>query len=439
MSADTDMRQSPQSLAMGLKMPTTSSVSVECTRVASTAPIAKTVSMDKAGRIEKRDSPGISGGYAERMSVQTAASFAKILKDTKQNECLILGAIVRPGDGHPLVLDRQLPSRPDAIARTKEHFRYQEGRPAWLGYDIDIGQFPADLKSRVQECGGVLATLQTRIPGFDGAARVARPSSSSGIRNRRTGEETGLRGLHVYVLIKDGADAQRAIGVLHRRLVLAGFGYPFVTKAGLVQVRSIVDTVASGVPYRLWYEADAILSHPDLEHTARGRRIFAREGAALDTTAALPDLSDGELNAFRRAEAELREGVRSEALAIRGRFNVEQGRSVLDVDDDRRWPLVTIAGSHEIHLDQAVAGQRTIRALDIILKPSLFHERTCADPLEPDYGGGVNKAVILSDNAAALRPRIHSQAHGGIEYQIRLTADEAASFVLGQEVQNARA
>ena len=59
--------------------------------------------------------------------------------------------------------------------------------------------------------------------------------------------------------ILDGGDAADFVSRLHDRLVLAGWGSTFVSEAGSVQVRSLIDTSASGVGERLWFEADAIV------------------------------------------------------------------------------------------------------------------------------------------------------------------------------------
>ena len=58
----------------------------------------------------------------------------------------------------------------------------------------------------------------------------------------------------------------------------------------------------------------------------------------------------------------------------------------------------------------------------ILAAPKTTTKRHVSDPLEPDYGGGKNKAIIYTDG----RPHIHSLAHGGIEY--RLEPDPRPSF-----------
>ena len=80
-----------------------------------------------------------------------------------------------------------------------------------------------------------------------------------------------------------------------------------------------------------------------------------------------------------------------------------------------------LSGDFEIYLDEG--GPVTVR--EIIANPDQFHRQTCADPLEPDYGGGRNLAILYTDGH---RARVCSLAHGGIDY--RLVPDAAAFFDL---------
>ena len=80
-----------------------------------------------------------------------------------------------------------------------------------------------------------------------------------------------------------------------------------------------------------------------------------------------------------------------------------------------------LSGDFEIYLDEG--GPVTVR--EIIANPDQFHRQTCADPLEPDYGGGRNLAILYTDGH---RARVCSLAHGGIDY--RLVPDAADYFDL---------
>jgi hypothetical protein len=84
----------------------------------------------------------------------------------------------------------------------------------------------------------------------------------------------------------------------------------------------------------------------------------------------------------------------------------------------------TLTGMHEILLDDGAV----VTVMDVLCEPERFDGATCADPLEWDYGGGRNKAIIYTDRS---RPAIFSQAHGGQWFDLRLTSgDLQASSII---------
>ncbi len=412
-------------------MNNTSGDGAEITRVVSQKPLTKAYGVAADGAFEKGDAPGLSRATVERVPASRAASLGSLLAATKSNEAFVLGSCQKPGDRHPLVVKEALSDNPDAVARTDEFFAYRPGSPAWLGLDLDVGQSPDDLRDRVEAAGGYRRVLGTVIPGLDQLDLVARPSSSSGIRNRKSGKSTGLRGLHIYIRASDGSDARRVVKAIHGRLVLAGFGWPFITRAGTVQVRSIVDTVASGNGSRLWYEADAILVDPALEHVPGGRKIVVQPGSPLDTSA-IPDLTSLELERLRQVAADIRSGAREPAEVIKAHRERELGANFQEVGrTPADYPIIELTGAHPIQLDDG----RVVRVIDLLAEPQAFHRLTCADPLEPEYNGGRNLAVIftLPSPGRRAQPQIFSQAHGGQLYVFRLTAAEVIQFIRDKE------
>ncbi len=234
-------------------------------------------------------------------------------------------------------------------------------------------------------------------------------------------------GYHVYIPTVDGGDAKAFVGRLHDRLVLAGWGFPFVSEAGSVQVRSLVDTAASGMGERLWFEASAVLG-AGLEHVGQARAPESFRGRVLDTKDALPPLTADEQSKLRDIHMALRDSVASVAASKRQQ-HVEHIREQITqrgedptsatavvarlVDADTRGVL---NGRHPLHMDNGSIA--TVN--DVLTNRSDYHMITCADPLEPSYGGGTNKAVIFTDGR---RPRLYSHAHGGRLYT--LAYDEA--------------
>ena len=92
--------------------------------------------------------------------------------------------------------------------------------PAWMLIDFDTKGMPIEVKARIEALGGVWGALTTIAPGLQGAARVLRASTSSGLSREDTGEQIAdAGGLHIYVLVKDGAD-------------VSGFCMPCMISAG---------------------------------------------------------------------------------------------------------------------------------------------------------------------------------------------------------------
>jgi hypothetical protein len=63
---------------------------------------------------------------------------------------------------------------------------------------------------RLEECGGFWGAICQVLPALETIACVERASTSSGLRNKETGESfEGSGGLHVVVPVTDAADIPR--------------------------------------------------------------------------------------------------------------------------------------------------------------------------------------------------------------------------------------
>lgn len=80
------------------------------------------------------------------------------------------------------------------------------------------------------------------VPGLKRAARVTRASTSTGLFNRGANERfDSSGGEHNYILVKDGADIDRATQAFHARAWLHGFGWKVLGAVGQVLDRSLID------------------------------------------------------------------------------------------------------------------------------------------------------------------------------------------------------
>ncbi|QPC90007.1 AAA family ATPase [Mesorhizobium sp. INR15] len=402
----------------------------------SSGALAKTFSVDPTtGRPISTRSPGMATGLARRVTIagdaaSIATVFAKHLTALTSCEALVLVPPPAGNESAQIVTGAMLDAEPDAIARSKAFFVHPRG-PAVLGLDFDVKDWPADIRARVAAAPGELTGVLTGVfAEFGTACTVLRPSSSTGVVNTMTGATTGANsGQHRYQFVADGADIASFADRLFAKLVLAGFGFPFISKSGAVSVRTLIDKIATKGPERLWYEASALLDDVRLAYApgAREPRIINPNGGFLDTRR-LAALSPNEEAEFVRRVEEIRRACAADAAAIAAKYrSAEINRYVAAGESpDVAERIVSAAverselmGSFRLHLDDG----RRVTVAEILADPEQFHRKTCADPIEPEYGGGRNKAIIYTDGSY---PHIATQAHGGADY--RLVPDFAALY-----------
>jgi hypothetical protein len=396
------------------------------------SPLTKTYAGTPVGQIEKVLDPFLTSGTARCVRLDPAQplapQLARIVEGVGRDEALVLGQLggAATGVDEAVVttkarLDsvRAKAGGKPVVTRTKDTFGYAAGVPAVLGLDHDGKDLPQALRERLEREGGLLGVLQRVCPALGRAALVARPSVSTGIRHRASGQETPGGGLHVYVPILDGGDAAGFVDRLNSLLLLDGWGWPFVSKIGHVEVRSLLDTAASGRSERLWFEADAVLSGTDLEHVPGARTVQVQDGLALDTLAALPPLPKGTKADAERVKVDLKASAVAPAAQARNAWQEDRAAALVKqgMDPARAQRFAAQApdalpGDWPLHLDDG----RLVLVAEVLRDPAAFHGETCADPLEPDYGGGKNKARIHANSAW---PSVFSHAHGGRTYPLR--------------------
>lgn len=401
---------------------------VQYTIAKSSRPIAKRFAAI-AGKPAKRssDAPLVAGTATTSFLTGTAAEMVSQLADALNamdvSQVLIC---VPPPEGKvswPLVVDDKVDEAEGSISRTKRFFQTPEG-PALCPLDFDTKEFPSSILARLSS---LRAPLEAIFPAFAYAADVSRPSMSTGIRHKGTGAETPKQGgLHRYFIAKDGQDVPRFARVLRDRLILNGWGWPQVTAAGRVLVKTLIDFNATTDQSRVWYEGQAILESDELEFVPDARKPVVRAGGFLDTSL-LPDLSDAERAELNRIEFELRAEKADEAERVRldhkqlmrGRVPglAPTGFAAFNDDHDQAIEHYVLQGDFPILLDDG----RLVTAREITQAPNRYAGLTCPDPLEPEYGAGRNVAIILNGGG---NTRIESQAHGGQTFHIRMKVSD---------------
>jgi hypothetical protein len=392
-------------------------------------PLTKRISIAPDGSIISDGSACLmSRGIARRAMISDVTQLAKLIEEMGSHQALGLGALRADlPDPVRVVIKAQINANtpPDIIARTANNIFYRRGQPAFALLDFDMKGMPQDIAGEISRLGGVSEALMSVIPALAGVARVTRASTSAGLFRSDTGEKIpGSGGLHIFLLVSDGADVERFLKVLHDRCWLAGFGWMMLGAAGQVLDRSLVDVSVFGAE-RLVFEGSPVLE-PPLQQDLGRRRPIATEGNALDTIAICPalttveaaklkELKDKSAYKLRPAVAEARSAfIKREAARIVKRTGMQQRaaeRVALHHCDGILLPDVELA------FDAPEFAGCTVG--DVLTNPDRFEGATLADPLEGiPYGACKAKVMLKSDGT----PFIHSFAHGRTFYQLKADA-----------------
>ena len=364
----------------------------------------------------------MANGTARRAEINGMPALADLINTFAPNEAYALG---RLKDGLPDHV-RVVPAAklngakdPSVIARTKEYLIFKEGEPGLALLDVDLKGIPDDAKRRIEECGGVWGALCKAFPAFKTVARVERASTSSGLRNRTTGEPfPSSGGCHIVIPVLDVTDIPRFLSDLHGRLWLAGFGWGMVSAAGSFLERAMIDKFV-GSPERLIFEGAPIVEPPLVQED---RNAVAHDGTILDTRRCAP-LTDDEKKELQKLKDAEEHRLAPQLKAAREAWSAEHikrltasgktkaaARALIDRWIDRQ----ELTGEFPLSFDDPSIAGTTVA--DVLAAPDKYINKSLSDPFEgPAYGR--NKAILY------LRPDgslfIHSFAHGEINYELK--------------------
>ena len=350
------------------------------------------------GCLVRKPAKNFSVGTFETVSVDSIGSLLAFLKK------------LCPGDFLTAGVHQSLPSGrcglgSNDIHRTKENFPFISGQPGLLIIDGDnldkLGL--SDINSFANALEAVVGST---------AEYVLSPSASSGISYDAI---VGLpKGIHAMLFVVDAAAIPATLNALHKRAVLLGYAWPMITKDGKILIRSLVDT-AMKTSNQPCYEGGAICG----DGITQTRDVLSSEsGLELAYVKAQP-LSPSEEEEFLHTVQRLTNSVADEASQVRARWrssrlegmvssgcSAENANKILDAALLGTYPI--LYSDFKILTDNY--GILTIR--EILADRIKYHEATCRDPLDWEYGSG--KAKIYSNNSG--RPAIHSFAHGETSY-----------------------
>jgi RepB DNA-primase from phage plasmid len=284
------------------------------------SPLTKKIWLEPDGSIASdRSACVLARGVAERITLASLEEFAELLDrmGRRSDQALALG---RLRAGLPtkvkLVTKDELdgPGLANVMARTGRDIVYRKGQQALALLDHDTKGMPADVKAKLQQLGGFWPALLSVLPALRGVARVSRPSTSSGLYRDDTGAPVKESdGMHVYILVLDGADIERFLRALHMRFWLAGFGWLIVDASGKLLERSLIDRIVGG-PERLCFEGKPILEPPLRQKL---RRTIVVDGVPLDTATHCPPLTSAEIAKFAELKEQQRQLLAAKAAKAR--------------------------------------------------------------------------------------------------------------------------
>lgn len=402
------------------------------------SPVRLTLLESKSGALTKRYGPDEDGDVkktANAVEMAAGSAWAKTAGSSAQVALEKLGSAIAqmkptqafmtglPPEGREqweIVTAKDTRLDPDAgiIARTNDHFRPIEG-PAFFPLDFDVKDYPAEIKVRLAAAGGLEAVMRTVCPALGEAAKLVSPSASSHIVNPATGKGTGSAGEHWYFVLTDGMATVELAKSIAARLEAAGWVWGQVTAAGTIVLKTLIDTAASN-PSRIWYEARPVLTGGLVASPAKAPRLVPGRALRPDDVSPVTSTEEEARREHRARAVSAKEAEAAKVKAAREADLIEK-RVARGAAPEAAARAVKSAvagdlfGDFEVFFDDGTSA--TVR--EILDNPAAFHRKTGPDPLEHEYGGGKNVAIVQASHP----PQIFSQAHGNLTY--RLFRDEA--------------
>lgn len=402
-------------------------------------PLTKRITLDADGSLHSDGSTCVmSNGIARRVALSTLDAFADRITGLSPSQAIALGSLRSDLPDEVLVVTKDQLSKmngsagSNTIARTADHIAYAPGRPALALIDIDTKGMPDKVCARVHELGGFWLALISVVPELATVAHVTRRSTSTGISRTDTGEIlTGSNGMHVFVLIQEGAEVERFLRTLHDRCWLHGLGWMMVGAGGQLLERSLVDRMVYA-PERLVFEGPPVLGNPLVQDKAL-RRATAKDGLPLDTLTACPPLrivEQANLDSLRAQDSArlAPDRAKSRETFITGQVARLAKRAAIAPEAARRVIERQCEGvlRSEVVLPFDSEDLRECTVADVLADPERFEGSTLADPLEGVvYGRGKAKIMRRADGA----PWINSFAHGQTVYELRHSAESIRNIL----------
>lgn len=380
---------------------------------ASEAPLTKSFDL-QAGKLHRVTSAKLVHGNAHRIGVACIREFADLLASLKPHQALAYG-ITDKLDAE-IVTDASVPNKPGAISRTRKYFSFRPA-PAIMLLDHDPAPDAPPLTAEQ-----LRDSLIEACPELADAPMAAHASASSFIYDGER-ELRGAGGWHLYVVVADGSDIERAGKALYEHCWRADIGdkcpgHYQVSKSGQLLDRNLIDA-SVWQPEHLDFAAGALCLDP----VAQRRPVVQlwNHNAPPFDTRRIANLTPEQAETVSKHRAAAREAVNDERTLMRAAYRAGRVAELCTrgLDDTRAGEIIDQALDHNALLGDfeltTSYGER-IKVAEVLANKTKFHATRFADPMEPEYGN--DGRIAYANLYGGGRPYIYSHAHGGRRFEL---------------------
>ena len=377
----------------------------------STGVLCKQFSLDPEGNLQKTSAPNFYAGRAHTVSIANLTALKELQSRLKHADALAYGVF----KDMPEKVDVGTLSNPKdgTVARCRDQMQWPQGAGIMM-LDIDPDGMPDALRSRLD--ANPIGLVVEALPELNGISILSTASASSHIYQ---GEKClkGKGGVHVYLEVDNAQEIPRIGEIFAKRLWLRGYGFIRISRTGALLVRQLVDSLV-WQPERLDFAAGAKCLQGLEQRRPPGLII---EGDILKAERIEPLSTNEEVQyealvaTAKQANKDGAETVREGYIAQQADKLVSQGNAS-DLQAARaivQSRITLSAGGHfelqpldRLQFDDPKLGIKSVA--EVLANPATYHEKTLADPHEPEEGRCKAK-LYANPNGSVM---VHSMAHG---------------------------
>ncbi len=407
---------------------------IRLTKWTASSPVTKQLALESDGSVKKTSTAAqLSSGSVEQLDC-APKDLLNLLKNIGLHDCLSYGV---PRDNHiSRVLSRKRydasAEQGNAMTRTVDCMAWPDG-PAVFMIDYDP---PTVGKAFTKD--EFLSAIYSIIQDLEDCAHIWGVSTSSCLYDSTNNTEIrGIQGQRLYIIVNHGVDIPRAGRVLFKRFWLNGHGSIKISRAGSLLLRSPADD-SVWQTNRIDYCAPPICEAPLVSRKPEPL-LLGDQCMVLNTSIALPELTDAEENQYLKLVAKAKVEKDTEAASVRVAYIKSRVSQLVNSGISQEVAERTIrhAMDGKVLLGdfQLVCSDGTlVTVAEVLADPAKWNGKHFSDPLEPDYHD--DNRVACARLLGVARPYIASYAHGGQRYflarhlhTVRMAKGERGTYI----------